>query len=60
MDGSEPDEHDYRACADENCPAELCQIYKAGWRKGHDDGHAAGEAEGHVAGYGEGHKDSSR
>jgi hypothetical protein len=51
MGGPEPGEHHYRECTDEDCPAELCRIYKAGWRKGHDDGHAAGEAEGYVAGY---------
>jgi hypothetical protein len=33
-------------------------VYKEGWRKGHDDGHAAGEAEGHVTGYSAGQRDS--
>lgn len=55
MDGPEPDEHDYRACTDEDCPVELCRIYKAGWRKGYgpgyDAGYPVGEAEGYVAGY---------
>jgi hypothetical protein len=62
--GPEPDEHDYWACTDEDCPAELCRIYKDGRRNGHDAGYdagyTAGEAEGYVTRYGEGHKDGSR
>jgi hypothetical protein len=64
MGGPEPDEHDYRVCADEDCPAELCRIYRDGRRDGYDSGynagHSEGEAEGYVAGYREGHKDDSR
>jgi hypothetical protein len=64
MGGPEPDEHYYRDCTDEDCPAELCRIYKQGMRDGYDSGHRAGhsegEAEGYVAGYREGHKDGSR
>jgi len=35
MDSPEPSEHDYRECADEGCPAELCRIYKEGRHNGY-------------------------
>jgi hypothetical protein len=54
IDGPGSDEHDHRECTDEDCPAELCRIYKAGRRAGYNAGYVAGESEGYVAGYNEG------
>ena len=37
------DKHDYRRCADENCPRFPCQVFKEGRRRlGEDLGHARG------------------
>jgi hypothetical protein len=42
MDSPEPSEHDYRECADEGCPAELCRIYKEGRHSGYAAGYVSG------------------
>ena len=54
VDGPGSDEHNYRECTDENCPAELCRIYKDGRRDGYNGGYVAGETDGYVAGDNEG------
>jgi flagellar biosynthesis/type III secretory pathway protein FliH len=60
MGGHELDGHDYRECTDEDCPAELCRIYKEGRRDGYSAGYVQGEAEGYAAGYNEGEAGRSR
>jgi flagellar biosynthesis/type III secretory pathway protein FliH len=60
MGGHELDDHDYRKCTDEDCPAELCRIYREGRRDGYAHGYVEGEAEGYVAGYSEGEAGRSR
>jgi hypothetical protein len=59
MGGQELGGHDYRECADEDCPAELCRIYKEGRRSGYNHGYP-GEAEGYAAGYSDGEAGRSR
>jgi hypothetical protein len=46
--------HDYRRCADENCPRFGCQVYKEGQQLGEILGRARGHAEGHEDGYKQG------
>ncbi len=50
------DRHDYRRCADENCPRFPCQVFKEGFGAGWAAGHASGYAEGFQAGYGDGYE----
>jgi hypothetical protein len=42
--------HDYRACADPDCPRYACRVYAEGVAAGRAAGHAAGYAAGYAAG----------
>jgi len=48
------DDHDYRACGDEDCPRFPCRVYKEGVADGYWIGHAAGFAEGYDKGFPDG------
>ncbi len=49
------DRHDYRRCADEDCPRYGCRVYREGFTGGYDTGHVTGYSEGQAAGYAEGY-----
>jgi hypothetical protein len=46
-------DHDYQACADNDCPRSLCVAFKTGYQAGHLDGYEHGWQQGHDRGHAE-------